>query len=77
MASKLQKIDEHNESSTSNIGEEVRTVSGHNGILICSNEMGITPMDLFNDIMTNPADLQSFLGADNCKETDNIALRNT
>jgi len=60
---------------TSNIGEEVRTESGHTGILICSDQMGITPMDLFNDIVTNPADMQIFLGANNCKQTDNIALR--
>lgn len=31
------------------------------GTLICNSEMGITVMDLFNDILTNISDIQNFL----------------
>ena len=31
------------------------------GILICNSDMGLTPMDLFNDILTNENDLRNFL----------------
>ena len=57
------------------IGKKVETESGETGLLICSNGMGIQPLDLFNDIMTTQSDLQNFLGEENYKPTDgNIAL---
>ena len=57
------------------IGKKVETESGETGLLICSNGMGIQPLDLFNDIMTTQRDLQNFLGEENYKPTDgNIAL---
>ena len=41
------------------IGKKVETESGESGLLICSNGMGIQPLDLFNDIMTTQRDLQA------------------
>ena len=57
------------------IGSEVETISGEAGVLICSSGMGLSPMDLFNDILTNRQDLENFVGDCNFKETDNISLR--
>ena len=45
------------------------------GILICSSGMGLSPMDLFNDIFTDRRDLENFLGENDCKDSDNISLR--
>ena len=57
------------------IGKKVETESGETGVLICSNGMGIQPLDLFSDIMISQRDLQNFLGEENYKPTDgNIAL---
>jgi len=57
------------------IGSEVETISGESGVLICSSGMGLSPMDLFNDIFTSRTDLTNFLNDYNCKESDNISLR--
>ena len=57
------------------IGSEVETISGKSGILICSSGMGLSPMDLFNDILTERNDLENFLGDCNFKESDSISLR--
>ena len=57
------------------IGSEVETISGESGVLICSSGMGLSPMDLFNDIFTGSTDLTNFLNDYNCKESDNISLR--
>ena len=37
--------------------------------------MGLSPMDLFNDIFTDRRDLENFLGDNDCKDSDNISLR--
>ena len=37
------------------------------GILICNSDMGITAMDLFNDILTNENDLTNFLHQNDVK----------
>ena len=36
--------------------------------------MGLTPLDLFNDILTERNDLTNFLGPGNWRESDGIAL---
>ena len=63
------------ETQMSMIGSEIETTSGETGVLICSSRMGLTPMDLFNDIFTSRTDLTNFLNDYNCKESDNISLR--
>ena len=53
-----------NNTSTPEVGQMVGlTVKGMSlsGTLICNSEMGITVMDLFNDILTNISDIQNFL----------------
>ena len=37
--------------------------------------MGLTPLDLFNDILIERNDLKNFLGPGNWRESDTIALR--
>ena len=37
--------------------------------------MGLSPMDIFNDIMVKHPDVRYFLGEDNYKDSDTIALR--
>ena len=63
------------EKQMARIGSEVETISGKSGILICSSGMGLSPMDLFNDILTERNDLENFLGDCNFKESDSISLR--
>ena len=63
------------EEQMARIGSEVETVSGKSGILICSSGMGLSPMDLFNDILTDRNQLENFLGDRNFKESDSISLR--
>ena len=46
------------------IGDTVAsTISGRlqHGILMCNSEMGLQPIDVFNDILTNENDLKNFL----------------
>ena len=53
------------------IGDSVTTyISGQqiNGVLICSSEMGLTPIDLFNDILVSETDLKAFLSQNKVKE---------
>ena len=70
-----QLITNTEEAQMSMIGSEVETISGESGVLICSSGMGLSPMDLFNDIFTSRTDLTNFLNDYNCKESDNISLR--
>ena len=70
-----QPISNTEEAQMSMIGSEVETISGESGVLICSSGMGLSPMDLFNDIFTSRTDLTNFLNDYNCKESDNISLR--
>ena len=70
-----QQITNTEEAQMSMIGSEVETISGESGVLICSSGMGLSPMDLFNDIFTSRTDLTNFLNDYNCKESDNISLR--
>ena len=62
------------QSDTPQVGELVELTSGERGTLICSHEMGLTPLDLFNDIVTDPADMRNFLGDSCVKETDRSSL---
>ena len=55
-------------------GEVVELTSGERGTLICSHEMGLTPLDLFNDIVTEPSDMKSFLGPDLSRDNDRSSL---
>ena len=55
-------------------GEVVELTSGERGTLICSHEMGLTPLDLFNDIVTEPSDMKSFLGSDLSRDNDRSSL---
>ena len=55
---------------TIDVGDHVDTVvNGKNvsGTLICNSGMGITPIDLFNDIITNESDIINLLRQ--CKVT--------
>ena len=70
-----QPVNNTEEAQMARIGSEVETISGEAGVLICSSGMGLSPMDLFNDILTNRQDLKNFVGDCNFKETDNISLR--
>ena len=36
--------------------------------------MGLSPIDIFNEVMTKPHDLRHFLGEDNWKESETLAL---
>ena len=60
---------------TSLIGQHIRTENGKEGKLICASGMGLTPIDVFNEIMTKPHDLRNFLGEENWKESETHALR--
>ena len=60
---------------TSLIGHHIRTENGKEGKLICASGMGLTPIDVFNEIMTKPHDLRNFLGEENWKESETHALR--
>ena len=42
------------------------------GELVCSSKMGVNSLDLFNHVMTEENDLRSFLGTDNCDDTDKM-----
>ena len=44
-----------------------------NGALICNSEMGITVIDLFNDIMTSEVDLEQFLCQFSISQTGEMA----
>ena len=55
-------------------GEMVELISGERGTLICSHEMGLTPLDLFNDIVTESSDMKSFLGPDLSRDNDRSSL---
>ena len=57
------------------IGNCVRLNTGEEGTLLCSKGMGLTPLDLFNDILIERNDLKNFLGPGNWRESDSIALR--
>ena len=59
---------------TSLIGQNVTTESGKEGKLICASGMGLSPIDIFNEVMTKPHDLRHFLGEDNWKESETLAL---
>jgi len=59
---------------TSLIGRHIRTENGKEGKLICASGMGLTPIDIFNEIMTKPHDLRNFLGEENWKESETHAL---
>ena len=54
----------------------MRLDTGEEGTLLCSKGMGLTPLDLFNDILIERNDLKNFLGPGNWRESDGIALRN-
>ena len=51
------------------------TPDGDSGVLVCHSDMGLTPMDLFNDILNNEDDLKEYLGKRNYKESEKISLR--
>ena len=57
------------------IGNCVKLNTGEEGTLLCSKGMGLTPLDLFNDILIERDDLKNFLGPGNWRESDTIALR--
>ena len=44
------------------------------GTLLCQSNMGLSPMDVFNDVLTESDNLQQYLGDDNYSNTDNAAL---
>ena len=75
MSSKIQERGEISD-ATALIGQHVVTESGKEGKLICGSGMGVTPIDVFNEVMTKPADLRQFLGEENWKESETLALRN-
>ena len=55
---------EHDLSSVGEVGDKVESnITGQvrNGTLICHSRMGLTPIDLFNDILTSELDLRQFL----------------
>jgi len=57
-------------SNVPDIGDNVGgVVNGQSisGTLICNSAMGLTPVDLFNDILTTESDLQNFLKQNNIK----------
>ena len=55
---------EHDLSSVGEVGDKVESnITGQvrSGTLICHSRMGLTPIDLFNDILTSETDLRQFL----------------
>ena len=48
-------------------------VNNLDGELLCSSKMGVNSLDLFNHVITEENDLRSFLGTDNCDDTDKNA----
>ena len=55
---------EHDLGNVGEIGDKVEsnmTGRSRSGTLICHSRMGLTPMDLFNDILTSEIDLRKFL----------------
>jgi len=53
---------------TPEIGDRVFTfINGQRveGVLVCTSGMGLTPIDLFNDILITESDLRSFLWQNN------------
>ena len=59
----------------SETGSRMVTPDGDSGVLVCHSDMGLTPMDLFNDILNNEDDLKEYLGKTNYKESEKISLR--
>ena len=65
-----------NTSGSNETGSRMVTPDGDSGVLVCHSDMGLTPMDLFNDILNNEDDLKEYLGKRNYKESEKISLRN-
>lgn len=53
------------------IGDRI-TVDNVTGELLCSFDSGFGVMDIFNYVMTEMNDLKSFLGLENCENTDKL-----
>ena len=64
-----------NTTGSSETGSRMVTPDGDSGVLVCHSDMGLTPMDLFNDILNNEDDLKEYLGKRNYKESEKISLR--
>ena len=65
-----------NTTGSNETGSRMVTPDGDSGVLVCHSDMGLTPMDLFNDILNNEDDLKEYLGKRNYKESEKISLRN-
>ena len=64
-----------NTGGSNETGSRMVTPDGDSGVLVCHSDMGLTPMDLFNDILNNEDDLKEYLGKRNYKESEKISLR--
>ena len=60
----FEKVVHKEAGATPKIEDPIQTMIGDqafSGTLICNSEMGITPIDLFNDILTASEDILTFL----------------